>query len=544
MRIFLLFLFAQTGLLAQSSSNLSLTPVEIGLDHISFSWNTDSKCDCELLAGKEIQDLRTVATIPDTRNFQATVSGLQPSELVYASVRCQAGNTRMASDPQLFITASGSTGKIKVYFNHQVNTAVSTGQNAQSLYGLVDDTLIAHINRATQSIDIAIYNASASSSLSDIAAALNAAYSRGVKIRLIYESDNTNSLIPNISSNIKKLASPSGFNYGIMHNKFVIFDAKSSDVNKPMVWTGSTNWTVAQLNGPDLNNVITIQDKSLALAYRMEFEEMWGDTGLTPNSSASKFGPYKSNNTPHNFNIAGVPVECYFSPSDGVNSRIIEKIQTATYDIEVGSMIITRTDIASSLTAQFSSGVGATHVLVDDSSGTTTWPTLRGGMGSARVRSHNGISGIMHHKFMIVDAQGPLSDPLVLTGSHNWSTSAETKNDENTLVIHDATIANLYYQAFSRMFNDAGGVLSVKEDSGNSIATLFPVPASDILNIDFVNTGDHLIEIYTVTGSRIFSKRESGSIAKLDLSDLPSAAYLVNVKSEGSSRYYRILISR
>ena len=47
---------------------------------------------------------------------------------------------------------------------------------------------------------------------------------------------------------------------------------------------------------------------------------------------------------------------------------------------------------------------------------------------------------------MIVDQDAPSSDPLVFTGSHNWSAAADNDNDENTLVIHDATIANIYYQ--------------------------------------------------------------------------------------------------
>ena len=60
---------------------------------------------------------------------------------------------------------------------------------------------------------------------------------------------------------------------------------------------------------------------------------------------------------------------------------------------------------------------------------------------------------------LIVDPSAPNSDPLVLTGSHNWSASADTKNDENTLIIHDATLANIYYQSFIQNFTDEGGTL-------------------------------------------------------------------------------------
>ena len=38
---------------------------------------------------------------------------------------------------------------------------------------------------------------------------------------------------------------------------------------------------------PDRNNVIAIQDQTLAQAYKIEFEEMWGSNTLTPNCKSS-----------------------------------------------------------------------------------------------------------------------------------------------------------------------------------------------------------------------------------------------------------------
>ncbi|MBK7573073.1 MAG: hypothetical protein IPI10_16185 [Bacteroidetes bacterium] len=57
---------------------------------------------------------------------------------------------------------------------------------------------------------------------------------------------------------------------------------------------------------------------------------------------------------------------------------------------------------------------------------------------------------------MIVDACDPNSDPAVEVGSHNWTTAAETKN-ENVLIIHDDTIANIFLQAYKGSFNRLGG---------------------------------------------------------------------------------------
>ena len=48
------------------------------------------------------------------------------------------------------------TDKIKTYFSRPVNNAVSTGTNAIYLNQLIDDTLIAYINRAKYSLDMAI----------------------------------------------------------------------------------------------------------------------------------------------------------------------------------------------------------------------------------------------------------------------------------------------------------------------------------------------------------------------------------------------------
>src|ERR1700758_2073691 len=66
--------------------------------------------------------------------------------------------------------------KIKCYFNHPVNTAVSSGTNAIYLNGTLKDTLIAYINRAQYSIDFCIYDfyyTSPSDAILAIATAVN-----------------------------------------------------------------------------------------------------------------------------------------------------------------------------------------------------------------------------------------------------------------------------------------------------------------------------------------------------------------------------------
>ena len=64
---------------------------------------------------------------------------------------------------------------------------------------------------------------------------------------------------------------------------------------------------------------------------------------------------------------------------------------------------------------------------------------------------------VLHHKYMILDGFNTSGNPVVITGSHNWSTNAETRNNENTLIIYDSLIANLYVQEFAERYRQSSG---------------------------------------------------------------------------------------
>ncbi len=75
----------------------------------------------------------------------------------------------------------------------------------------------------------------------------------------------------------------------------------------------------------------------------------------------------------------------------------------------------------------------------------------------------------LHHKYSIIDASFPSSDPIVVTGSHNWTFSANEYHDENTLIIHDLNLANQYMQEFKKRYNELGGNSSFIIPDVNSI---------------------------------------------------------------------------
>lgn len=478
----------------------------------------------------------------DVTSHALTLTGAEPSTLFYVKTFSVKNGDTAFSVVTPVVTVSASTGDIKVYFTGTVDNSVSSGVNAIQLDNAVDDTLINYINRVKYTLDIAIYNFGAAN-ISDIASAINAAYARGVQVRIVVDGSTTNQGVDDLNPSIKKIASPVGV--GIMHNKFVIFDAHSMNPNDPIVWTGSCNWTADNIN-TDANNIIIIQDQSLALGYELEFNEMWGSTGPDPNAANAKFGSEKSDNTPHVFKIRGLQVYSYFSPSDGVNQKIIDNIGTANSDIEVNTMLITRSDIGYALRDKANIGVN-TRVIVnsDGDCSTTVVNTLTNAIGGNFKKY--GESGILHSKAMIVDQSNTQSDPLVLAGSHNWSASANDDNDENTLVIHDATIANIFYQEFMARFA-AGTALAVNEiGSGKQEIGIYPNPATNNITITLPETARDgvTVRIFNRLGQLVIERqvaRGNEYSFGFSVDQLPDGLYFVDLSGNSIQASEKLVI--
>jgi phosphatidylserine/phosphatidylglycerophosphate/cardiolipin synthase-like enzyme len=61
----------------------------------------------------------------------------------------------------------------------------------------------------------------------------------------------------------------------------------------------------------------------------------------------------------------------------------------------------------------------------------------------------DGNEGLLHHKVMIID------ESIVILGSYNFTNSAETKNDENMLVVYNKDIAEQFIAEFQRVYAHA-----------------------------------------------------------------------------------------
>ena len=467
---------------------------------------------------------------------------MNPSDIIYVKAFSVAANGDTAFSPvRTFISSSNSTGRIISYFNHDVDHSVKTHKAAIDLGTSIDDTLIEYINRAQSSIDFTMYNF-VETNISSVSAALNAADNRGVVVRVIFDGSANNTGIQSLNASIKKIASPTGSEYGIMHNKFIIFDA--DDVMNSYVWTGSTNLTNGQVN-LDPNSVIIIQDKSLAKAYTLEFNEMFGSSTATPSLTNAKFGPHKADNTPHLFEIGGRSVECYFSPSDGTNSYIISTIDSASTNMSLATMLITRSDIGYAIQDAVNNRSVATKILVNSEGqcSQTVWSLLKGLLGNDLVEDAL-KPGIMHHKFMIAD-EGTNSDPTLLVGSHNWSNAANNKNDENTLIIHDDTLANVYYQAFKKRFDE--NYVGIDVNNFASSVKIYPNPSNGQFSVE-VETENNLtadVVVYDLTGRVVLSQQNtlhSGlNTITMNVNGVAPGTYVLQMKN-GDKQYVATFI--
>jgi phosphatidylserine/phosphatidylglycerophosphate/cardiolipin synthase-like enzyme len=362
--------------------------------------------------------------------------------------------------------ASVATAQIDVYFTRPVDTTLaSSPANHARHESDVSDVVARHILAARSTVDMAMYNLN----VQRIADALLAVHRRGVRVRIVANVES----VASPASRFAQLATagvpvtsnprgPSGQPQPLMHNKFIVIDGRpgASGDSAPTIITGSWNATVAQ-TFEDANNVVVIRDSAVAGAYRAEFEEMWGGSGDAPSPSTARFGAAKRDNTGHTFTLSdGTRVDVWFSPSDGVESRIRDAISTAQSSLYVASLTITSGVLASQMSLQknrFGADVRALVENVDDQGS-------QYGFLSGAVDAHStaALPAQLHHKYAVVDAVpiGRGSVPLVVTGSHNWTYSANSINDENTLVIYSAAIANQYLQEFAARYREAGGTRS------------------------------------------------------------------------------------
>lgn len=137
-----------------------------------------------------------------------------------------------------------------------------------------------------------------------------------------------------------------------------------------------------------------------------------------------------------------------FSPGEGALANVLLAVNSATMSVDVAAYHFTSREVATALNTAHHRGIRVRVVVnAGDNGGlysTVTWLQHQG----IPVRL-NGRYAIQHNKFMIVDGK------TLQTGSFNYTTSAVTRNAENTIVIwdHPAT-AQAYQGVFDRLWSE------------------------------------------------------------------------------------------
>jgi len=347
--------------------------------------------------------------------------------LALAASACQLAGGQDPSQDQVKMPAASLAPEISADW-YAVYFTDPSSPSSKSLRGGPDKALAEAIGAARVSVDVAVLQLN----LWSVRDALLEAHKRGVRVRLVTDSDylDGKEIGQLIQAGIPVLGDR---REGLMHNKFAVIDRQE-------VWTGSMNYSVNEAYRNN-NNLIRIRSAQLAENYTTEFEEMFVD---------DQFGPGSPANTPNpRLKIGKTNVQSCFSPDDGCTAQLLKLIQNARQSISFLAYSFTSDDLADALIERSQQGVKIEGVMersqVESNSG-SDYDRFRSAGLDVRLDAN---PNQMHDKVMIIDSQ------IVVTGSFNFTYSAEKYNDENLLVIDNPHLAGLYLAEFERIFNQA-----------------------------------------------------------------------------------------
>lgn len=298
-----------------------------------------------------------------------------------------------------------------------------------------------------------------------VANAFAKAVEAGASVKIVYDGESTykhdNELtIANAGLDQMGAVKARTVSEGIRHNKFIVLLEEEQPI---AVWTGSTNISEGGIFGHS-NVGHIVWDKTVAEAYLHYWERL--EENLTPTK-------LRAPNRAASPLPAGRPEAKSVTP---VFSARDEKDSSATLQWYADRMAeakeIVCFTVAFNIDKVFQQVLNRDndvlrYVVKDDDLGDGEKITrdrdvlfaAGGYLGNGALVNFLEERGnplnrndYIHDKFMLVD---PLSDdPLVITGSANFSQPSQRTNDENMLVIRgDTRVADIYFGEFMRIFD-------------------------------------------------------------------------------------------
>lgn len=245
----------------------------------------------------------------------------------------------------------------------------------------------------------------------------------------------------------------------IAHNKFLVAVRDGRPLG---VWTGSTNITEGGIFGHS-NLGHAVWDEGVAAAYLAFWDRLLADpptatirpwvgahpavpAGPPPPGGSWLFSPRRGSTALLDWYtglIRGARRSVFLTAAFGVNKRV-----RAAYEEDGDALRYVLLDSArGDVDLVIRAGDPDNRVSVGAS-------IPRGGFRQWLEESTLGLNRharYVHTKFLLVDPQG--EDPVVVTGSANFSPASVSSNDENMLVIRgDTAVADIYLTEFMRLF--------------------------------------------------------------------------------------------
>ena len=312
------------------------------------------------------------------------------------------------------------------------------------------ERLIDFMDGAQVSLDYCCYN----STRDDVVDAVIAAKARSVRVRVI--TDNRRLGNPWVArlrqAGIPVWSDSVGPQPGdYMHNKFAVRDLANADSTDDRVWCATYNPNEGELRA---DCAIEMPHSGIARVFRLEFEQMWGDTGMVPDPQNAEFHDGKRDVIgEHRFQLDGHEVEVYFTPQDRPVDTVAARVRAAGSHVIFGVLAFTHDGLGDAMLDRWANDVRVGGVI--DRSGI-------GNQGSEYPRLHGaGIpvfedsvpfgEKMIHEKLMVIDSA------RTVVGSANWSRNGNEDNDEYLLVIHHPGLTMRFLDELHRRYAEAGG---------------------------------------------------------------------------------------
>ena len=327
--------------------------------------------------------------------------------------------------------------------------------------------LIRAIDATKKTLDIAIYELA----IREVRDALMRAKTRGVKVRIVmdqghlYPEKATGKRTPEVQSliaagfELKTLRGGDAF--GIMHNKFAVFDGA-------LLETGSYNWTRAA-DTQHFENAIFDDAAPRIASYQLYWNWMWSNGRAVDDknpparikldehghSAPLPPAPQDSARTLR-FNGISLPRESY--TPHGTVANIVAAIDAAKESLVVANFSFTHADLIAALQRAKDRNVKIRIVFDRAQYAFLKEMAMMVDLGFD-VRLSNGKDGqkgVMHNKFVVLDGK------LVETGSFNWTFNGELNNYENAAFLDAPDDAAAWAAYFERIW--AKGRLPTPDD--------------------------------------------------------------------------------